>query len=163
MKNEPEWLLSQEAAEYMRVSTRTLRELVDKRELPYSMLEGKMLFNRHRLDAYLFNLEVTADKVAAEKNSESEPQIIYQETNHEEIMSLIKKLCDHSDHFVKSLGRSLENDLKSSDFKELSKKTRTNLSHWCWPRRLGDREIETQKIAHKFSTLLYGHIIPRND
>jgi|GEM_PF-5549699 len=51
------WLLIDEAAEYLRCSTRTLRELVSNDRIMYKRLnpekEGKLLFATDWLDAYI--------------------------------------------------------------------------------------------------------------
>jgi hypothetical protein len=45
------WMNTAEAAQYMRVSVRWLRQHV--RQVPHSKVEGRLFFSRHELDAWL--------------------------------------------------------------------------------------------------------------
>jgi hypothetical protein len=45
------WMNTAEAAKYMRVSVRWLRQHV--RQVPHSKVEGRLFFSRHELDTWL--------------------------------------------------------------------------------------------------------------
>lgn len=52
---ETEWLTSDEAAEYLRVSTGTLRNMTSNGRIPYVKLGRSNRYNRHELQQLLFS------------------------------------------------------------------------------------------------------------
>jgi excisionase family DNA binding protein len=53
LSNSSPWMSTAEAAEYMRVSIRWLRQHLH--QIPHSKVEGRLFFSRKELDAWLAN------------------------------------------------------------------------------------------------------------
>jgi excisionase family DNA binding protein len=51
LSNASPWMSTAEAADYMRVSIRWLRQHLH--QIPHSKVEGRLFFSRHALDAWL--------------------------------------------------------------------------------------------------------------
>lgn len=51
LSNSSPWMSTAEAAEYMRVSVRWLRQHLN--QIPHSKVEGRLFFSRNELDAWL--------------------------------------------------------------------------------------------------------------
>ena len=51
LSNASPWMSTAEAAEYMRVSIRWLRQHLH--QIPHSKVEGRLFFSRHELDSWL--------------------------------------------------------------------------------------------------------------
>ena len=67
-----EYLTSKDAAEYLGVSDRTVRELCNTRQIEHERLNGRNLrFRQEWLDEYLQSIRVRPEKLNNEKENEN--------------------------------------------------------------------------------------------
>jgi len=161
--NDPIWMTIDETAKYLRCSLRHLRETVSRKEIPHTKFGGKFLFNRHRIDEWMFqNEEKPISHTKAEKDTNEQiDTTIITDCNRQKVNSLIQELIDYNERFVSGLGNNLLTDLYNNEYKQLSDKVYAQLSRWCHPKRNSEREIWAKEKAAEISVLLYGKVVDR--
>lgn len=123
------WLNISEAADYLRISTRLLREEVKTGRIPYSVFGGQLLFHINQLDEFLLGLqihltekdleELLCEKGLSALDSEEEDLTDPNETNEDindpykdqDFMENACKLWDDGRdfvHFVRTKGASCQ-------------------------------------------------------
>lgn len=160
--NSNSWMTLEEAADYLRCSVRYLKEIVSNREIPFTMLAGKALFHKSKIDEWMFSKEerVKPTQGNASESTDSSKDIS-PNCNREKVDALIRQLIDFNELFVTGLGNNLKSDLEDSSYQRLSEKVYAQLSRWCHPKRNTRREQQVKVIAHQISELLYGQVISR--
>jgi excisionase family DNA binding protein len=162
------WLTIPEAAVYLHCGERFLRELVASLQIPHVNLAGKALFHPNRLDAWLFEQEITA---SAMKSIGSDKRIIPEDLRRiridcprNQVENLITELLNYKkgkERWVNGLGRNLRKDLDKQKYIILSEPVYSQLSRWCHVRKTSARNNWTQERARNISMLLYGKVIDR--
>lgn len=161
------WLTTEEAADYLRCSERTLRELMANNQIPHTLFAGKALFSPERLDAWLLSMEkgpMTSSQEPEEhieKPATGEAVPVLAEYPREAAAAIIDEFKQHEDGFVSGLGKNLEEELQQSQHASMSSKVHAQLSRWCWPKRNTARERWVQPKAQELSRLLFGKVIDR--
>ncbi len=156
------WLTIEQTAEYLHCSVRFLRDKAANREIPLTMFGGKALFNTHRIDEWLLSQEqFNGTPLSDDSSSDRFDTMILADCNRERADELVQQLINFNEHFVTSLGRNLQRDLRESNYATLTDKVYAQLSRWCHPNRDTRREKEVKPMAHELSMILFGRLIPR--
>ncbi len=172
---ETPWMTIEETAEYLRCSSRFLREKAANKEIPHTKFGGKALFHVQRIDEWLLSNEegqlqdngvdenITDESFNENIKDESlnEATKIRSDVDKEKAIELVNKLINFNEHFVTGLGKNLAKDFERFDFQKLSEKVYAQLSRWCHPNRNSKREKKVKPIVHELSTELFGHVISR--
>ena len=162
------WLTIPEAATYLRVGERFLRELIARKEIPHTLFASKALLYPSRLDEWLLAKEepVNSIKSDTEKSAElsEDNRRIRADCPRRQVNSLIGNLIHYKngkERFVNGLGRNLEKDLAESGYTLLSPSVYSRLSRWAHPKKHSPRNDFVQRIAQEISELLFGRVIDR--